>query len=270
MRPLPKIMVAPNGARLTKADHPALPVTIAETVQAAVDCAAVGADGIHAHVRDAGQRHVLDAGLYTELLAELNRALPGFYAQITTEAVGRYSPREQRDLVAEVRPEAVSIAIREMAEGEADADLRRFYHDCAGAGIAVQHILYDEADIDALVRMRQDGIVPGGDVQALIVLGRYTAGQRSTPADLNAPARHLLAALPGVDWAVCAFGPQETDCLLAAQELGGKARIGFENNRFNRDLSCAGSNAERVAELVRCLKGQDDKPACTAVWNRQA
>ena len=35
MIPLPRIMVAPNGARLTKDEHPALPVTIAESVETA-------------------------------------------------------------------------------------------------------------------------------------------------------------------------------------------------------------------------------------------
>lgn len=32
MSPLPRLMVAPNGARLTKADHPQLPITIPEIV----------------------------------------------------------------------------------------------------------------------------------------------------------------------------------------------------------------------------------------------
>ncbi|MEC7495261.1 MAG: 3-keto-5-aminohexanoate cleavage protein, partial [Pseudomonadota bacterium] len=33
---LPRLMVAPNGARRTKADHPAIPVTIQETVETAL------------------------------------------------------------------------------------------------------------------------------------------------------------------------------------------------------------------------------------------
>ncbi|MEC8515837.1 MAG: 3-keto-5-aminohexanoate cleavage protein, partial [Pseudomonadota bacterium] len=61
---LPRLMVAPNGARRTKADHPAIPVTIQETVETALACAAVGAQAMHLHVRDADQQHVLDAGLY--------------------------------------------------------------------------------------------------------------------------------------------------------------------------------------------------------------
>lgn len=250
MTALPRIMLAPNGARLTTADHPALPVTIPQVVQAALDAQAAGADGLHAHVRDVEQRHVLDAGLYAELLAELAAKAPGLYVQITTEAVGRYTPAEQRALVETLRPAAVSIAVREiMADKETDLN-RRFFAGCAEAGCHVQHILYDAADIRWLGELVDLGVIPRERLAALIVLGRYVEGQRSSPADLHEPAQLLLDLLPGVDWAVCAFGPAETDCLVEARRLGGKARIGFENNRLNRDGRPARDNAGRVAELV--------------------
>lgn len=254
MTPLPKIMVAPNGARLTKKDHPAVPVTIPEIVAETVACAKAGADGVHAHVRDEGQQHVLDAGLYAELLTELEGVLPDYFVQITTEAVGRYSPSEQRKLVQDVSPKAVSIAVREMIQGEDHATLRRFYHDCHAADIAVQHILYDVVDVQMLAFLIGKKVIPAQDVQALIVLGRYARGQKSSPDDLGAPAGQLRQLLPQADWGICAFGAQETACLLAAAEIGGKARIGFENNRINMDLTCAANNAERVAEFVSALE----------------
>lgn len=121
MSPLPRLMVAPNGARLTKADHPQLPITIPEIVACAVACHAAGADGLHAHVRDSSGQHVLDAGLYGELLAELSHQARGLQVQITTEAVGRYRPDEQRKLVTALRPRMVSIALREII---AEPDLK--------------------------------------------------------------------------------------------------------------------------------------------------
>ncbi|MEG4643567.1 3-keto-5-aminohexanoate cleavage protein [Paracoccus sp. APAP_BH8] len=248
---LPRIMVAPNGARRGKADHPALPVTIPEIVGCARACHAAGAGGIHAHVRDAEGRHVLDAGLYAELIAELARAVPDMAVQITTEAVGRYSPAEQRALVARLRPAAVSVALREIT-AEPDARLTRaFFHDCAAAGIAVQHILYAPEEVDRLAALLADGTVPAAGLQILHVLGRYAAGQISQPSELDAPLARQRAAGLAADWAACAFGPAETACLLAAMRRGGKARIGFENNLLNMDGHPAASNAERVAELVR-------------------
>ena len=53
----PLIMAAPNGTRRVKADHPAIPITIFETVATAMACRAAGADALHLHVRDASGHH---------------------------------------------------------------------------------------------------------------------------------------------------------------------------------------------------------------------
>ena len=144
---------------------------------------------------------------------------------------------------------------------EPDARLtRRFFHDCAAGGTAVQHILYSAEEVDRLAALVAEGTVPDGRLQVLHVLGRYTTGQRSSPADLAAPLARQRAAGLRADWAVCAFGPDETDCLLAARREGGKMRIGFENNLFMADGSLAASNAARVAELVsRLAEPQPDR-----------
>nr|WP_276562487.1 3-keto-5-aminohexanoate cleavage protein [Hoeflea prorocentri] len=250
-------MVAPNGARRGKADHPALPVTIAETVRAAVSCYEAGAGAIHAHVRDAEGRHVLDAGLYRELIGELASAVPDMAVQITTEAVGRYSPADQRELVRDVMPAHVSVALREMLpdDGERVAS-RDFYHWAADAGMKVQHILYEAADLASLFSLIGEGVIPAGSLQVLFVLGRYTEGQQSEVADMD-PFLAELGLRDGieeVDWALCAFGRNETDCLVEAIRRGGKARIGFENNLLNRDGLVATDNAERVRELVAAIR----------------
>lgn len=250
---LPRIMVAPNGARRGKADHPALPVTIPEIVACAAACFAAGAGGIHAHVRDAAGQHVLDAGLYAELQAELARVVPAMALQITTESVGRYDPAAQRALVRALRPAMVSVALREITQ-EPDTRLTRaFFHDCAEAGVAVQHILYAPQEVDHLAALLAAGTIPAGRVQILHVLGAYAGGKAATPADLEPRLARQRAAGLSADWAVCAFGPAETACLLAACRAGGKARIGFENSLWMQDGRRAPSNAARVAELAGLL-----------------
>ena len=254
---LPRIMVAPNGARRTKADHPAVPESIGETVAAALACHAAGAGAIHAHVRDNQGRHVLDAGLYGELIAELARAAPAMIVQITTEAVGRYSPAEQCAVVDAVAPVAVSVALREMIAGPYDeAEARRFYGVCHDRGIAVQHILYEPAEVVRLGHLIAAGIVPGDGLSVIFVLGRYAFGQESDPADLAG----FLAAAAGLtvaaDWMVCAFGRNETAALDAALRAGGKVRVGFENSLWHADGSLARDNAERVAAIAAlCSSG---------------
>lgn len=256
---LPQIMVAPNGARRKTSDHAATPVTIDDTVQTAISCAAAGAGGIHAHLRDAAENHLLDAGMYRDLQAEIASALPGFYVQITTEAVGIYNPQEQRQVVYEAKPHAASVSVREMLRDGETADVKRFYHAMAEEGVAIQHILYSDDDMRLLARLVDTGIVPRNQLTVLFVLGRYSKDLQSSPDDL-APFMDVMPVLAnssGVipDWACCAFGAQETACLQEAVRLGGKARIGFENNVLQPDGTVAPDNAARIKVLADALAG---------------
>ena len=253
----PKIMVAPNGARKTKRDHPRLPISIDEVVEAAIASREAGADGLHAHVRDAKGRHVLDAGLYRELLSECELKLPGLYTQITTEAVGVYSAKEQDAVVRQVEPQAVSVALSEMMSGEERDLARNFYHWASEMAIDVQHILYTSDEMEMISHCLQSGIIPNGKLHLLFVLGRYSENQQSEPGDLlpyTSAINSQFGSQPDVDWAVCAFGRRETDCLVGAVKLGGNVRVGFENNQINHDGSIAADNAERVREVAMAIE----------------
>ena len=268
------ISVAPTGARRTKSDHPALPIGAAEIAREAAACAAAGAHVIHVHVRDTAGNHVLDAAAYRDVIDAIRGAAgDALVVQVTTEAVGRYSRHEQMALVRDLRPEAVSIALRElMPDADAEAEGLEFLNWCADVGIAVQHILYDAADTARLVtlasatRAAGEGSgfppPPGQDVasafrrktpHALFVLGRYATNQRATPGDL---LPFLEQWPPPWPWTACAFGPHEAACLADALALGGHVRVGFENNLLRPDGTLAASNAEQVARVrdlaIRC------------------
>lgn len=245
--------MAPNGARLTKSDHPALPVSIDEVVATAKNCHRAGADGLHAHIRDRSQRHVLDAGLYRELIAEMHANLPDMQVQITTEAVGRYTPDDQIALVKALQPRAVSVAFREVARLADTAQITDFYNWAAEAGIAVQHILYDSEDIAAWAVMARGLAARSDRDQVLLVLGRNQAAGLPVPDHVSPMVAALQATGRDCDWALCAFGPNETDCLKKAADLGGKIRVGFENNLRNRDGRIARDNAARVAEITAMI-----------------
>ncbi|MDN2567769.1 3-keto-5-aminohexanoate cleavage protein [Aquibium sp. A9E412] len=254
---LPRIMLAPNGARRGKADHPALPVTIAETVAAARAGFAAGAQALHAHVRDAAGQHTLDAGLYRELIAAMAEAVPAMPVQITTEAVGRHAPDEQRAVVRAVMPEGVSVALREMwPQPGPDRAAAAFYAWAAEAGIAVQHILYGPDDVARLAALAGDGALPQ-PLQLLFVLGSYASQRPARPGELDAMLAAAGSLAEAGAWAVCAFGRHEQACLLAAAARGGCMRIGFENNIARPDGTPARDNAGQVAALVRALAAQD-------------
>ncbi|MEZ5538009.1 MAG: 3-keto-5-aminohexanoate cleavage protein [Thiolinea sp.] len=261
MLSLPEIMVAPNGARRSKADHPQLPVTIDEIVDCAVACHTAGADGIHAHIRDAQGRHVLEAGLYRELIQELAVAVPDLVVQVTSEAAGIYQARQQQTVIRELKPAYVSVAMREMLDDPAMQTERKqaqdFYQWAVDEQVTIQHIIYSAEDVAEWFARVEAGLIPLSDnrAQLLFVLGRYRENLQSQPEDLM-PFIQALQQQRGqyqIEWAVCAFGVNETRCLLEAAKYGGRLRVGFENSLWHADGSLARDNAERVAFLRRAL-----------------
>jgi len=245
------IMAAPNGARKVKTDHPALPVTIAETIAEAKACHAAGASILHAHVRDDDGKHVLDAGLYRQLMDGLRAAVPDMLIQITTEAVGIYSPQQQYDLVFDLKPDFVSVGFREMIgdnSSDARALARDFYHRSYDSGIHIQHILYDVDDLHRFRAAKEDGVLPAARPHVLLVLGRYNVDFQSDPAEMKP---FLDVGLDDMaSWSICAFGYREFDVMTAAIEHGGHCRVGFENNLYLKDRSLAPNTAALVNQLA--------------------
>ena len=257
MIPLPRLMVAPNGARLGKSDHPAIPLTLDEIVTTARACHLAGADGLHLHLRDTRGAHVLDSGMYREALAELGRATPEMAVQITTEAVGIYGSDHQRDVALNAGASLVSASIREIMTDTDRRTIHRFFEDARAAEIALQLILYDLADLKLLKSVLPPGMFNAADLQVLFVLGRYTTDRDSRPTDLQPFLAWKDAEGWHPDWAVCAFGRGETACLKYADAKGGKLRVGFENSIWSQDGTIAQDNAQRVREIADAKTNRD-------------
>lgn len=248
------VAVAPNGARLTKADHPAIPITPDELARTAAECVEAGAAMIHLHVRDKDRRHTLDADAYKAAIAAVRRAVGDrIVIQATSEAVGVYKPDEQMAMVRAVRPEAVSLAVREIVpDAASEKAAAEFLAWVAKERICPQYILYSDDDVRRFADLRARGVVPGARPFVLYVLGRYAKGQVSAPTDLLP----FLAARDdaSVPWGMCAFGVRENACAVAAAALGGHVRVGFENNRLLPDGATAPDNAASVALVVAATR----------------
>ncbi len=245
------LMVAPNGARKTKADHPGLPLTPDELAAEAGACLEAGAAAIHLHVRDGEGRHSLEPADYLPAITAVREAAPEMVVQITTEAVGRYGPAEQMACVRAVVPEAASLALRELAPDDGKETLERlrgFLRWMQVMDISPQFILYAPEEVERFLRLRSDGVIAFERPFLLFVLGRHSAEGISKPEELDPFVEVLGNAV--AEWAVCAFGPREAEIALHAARLGGHARIGFENN----DRLPDGSVAESNADLVRAVR----------------
>ena len=254
-QPLPRLMVAPNGARRTKADHPALPIRLGEVVETAVACDRAGAEGIHLHVRDNDAQHSLDVGLYREAVAAVEQAVPNFFVQVTSESAGRFGPDAQMKMIGDLRPKSVSLALRELMRAPNEV-AGEFYKWARDEGICIHHILYSPDELRQFLDGVSDGLIPGIDHQLQLVLGSYAGAAPSRPQDIDA-YQVLIDGRKGdlaLDWMMCAFGSTETACLVETARRGGKMRVGFENSLWNADGSLAKNNAERVSDVVAALK----------------
>ena len=243
---LPKLMIAPNGARPSKKDHPAVPITISETVETAKACFDAGADGIHFHMRDENGQHILDSGLCKEALYELQKKVPKMHLQVTTEAVGRYSPDVMRKLAVDVIPPGISIGIREMipSHSPSSEDIN-LYKYLTESGTKIQHICYEPKDIDLLSNLLNLSNISKEGTWCMLVIGHYS-GIPSNPENISPFLKKLEEHKINADWAVCAFAKEELSCLKTAIKLGGKIRVGFENSILMPDGKIAPNNESKV------------------------
>jgi len=248
------IMVAPNGARRQKSDHPNIPLSAQELADEALACAKAGASAIHLHVRDENGGHVLDADLYREAIDRVHQKVGDqINIQITTEAVGIYKPEQQIAVVRDVVPDAVSIALKEIVpDGDSESQAKAFFLWMQENKISPQFILYEAGEVKRFFQLQEKGIIPFVAPFLLFVLGRYAVNQQSAPSDLD-PFIQMLDGRE-IPWAVCAFGGREAECAAYASSQGGHVRVGFENNLQLPNGDVAKSNADIVLATVEMVR----------------
>ncbi len=255
------IMAAPNGARRTQADHAALPITAEELAADAVRLRDAGVSVLHLHVRDAAGRHTLDADRYREAIGSIrDRVGDELIIQVTTESVGSYAADEQMAVVRDLKPEAVTLALRELCPTPGqEHEAADFFEWLKRARIWPQYILYSVADLERFDNMRRRGVFAEDAPFVMFVVGSYADGIVGKVADLET----LLAAADcsAFPWAVCCFGGNEHDVMVAAAARGGHVRMGFENNVLMADGSPAADNAALIRQFTAATRGGARRPA---------
>ncbi len=255
------ITCAPNGARRSRVDHPELPVT---AEQLACDARALLDEQVailHLHVRDRNGAHSLDPDHYREAIRAIRKAVgTELLIQVTTEAVGRYSPQQQMDMVRTICPEAVSLALSELCPDRShEAEAARFYAFLAKENIWPQHILYAPSEVRRFDELRKRGLFSDEHPYCQLVLGSYVHARDGNVAELE----KILSAADCREfpWAVCCFGQNEHEVMLEATAAGGHVRLGFENNLWLADGSLARNNAQLVRRYLAAMADNGRVPA---------
>ena len=180
------VAVAPNGARKTRRDHPALPITPQELADCAAACRDAGASMLHLHVRNAEGGHSLAASDYRPAIEAVRRAVGrSLVLQLTSEAVGIYASAEQQAMVRELRPEAVCSRCARSCPMRLPS--RRVPPSLPGliakrswsSSFSMAPMMWN-----AMPRCAGVAVIPDGRQWVLFVLGRYAPAQRCSLADL--------------------------------------------------------------------------------------
>jgi uncharacterized protein (DUF849 family) len=226
------VMSAPNGARRGKDDHQSLPITPAELADCAENIADAGASIIHLHVRDEQGGHSLDPDRYRAASCAIrDRVGDHLIIQVTTEACGLYSAGQQMAMVRELKPEAVSLALKELCPDDAaEPAAAEFFTWLKTEDVMPQYILFSPDEVIRFSELRNRGVIPDDWPFVLLVLGRYT---------------------DSLTWMVCCFGQTENIAVAEAAKLNGHARVGFENNLMLPDGTTAPDNAALVTLAVK-------------------
>ncbi|WED28039.1 3-keto-5-aminohexanoate cleavage protein [Vibrio sp. DW001] len=244
------IIVAPNGARKTRQDHPALPITVDQIVTEVIACRDAGAAMVHLHARDSNGKHSLAIDDNIQVMNAVTAAVgDSIIVQLTTEAIGMYTPKQQMELIRHTQPEAASFGLKELIPNDAHLDKAKpFFQWVADVGMIAQYILYSVDDIALYFSLLKSGVLPNKNHHTLLVLGRYHKTLQSSPRDLVPFLTDKLLD-NSHRWAVCAFGVQEQKCLITAMLLGADVRVGFENNHLNNLGLIAKNNASQVDNI---------------------
>ncbi len=242
------IMSAPNGARRLKSDHPNIPLSPRDMAICAEEIIDAGASILHLHVRDDQGVHSLDVDRYRASITAIRDAVGDkIIIQATSEAVGIYSRQEQMAMVKSLKPEAISLALRELCPTDDEVkEFATFINWITAEHIFPQYILYDEEDYQRFEHYRQQGVFQNDHPFALFVLGNYRGTSLVEDVE-RLKSRTRQADFP---WAVCGFGTNELHAVThAVENIGqnkGHIRVGFENNIWRAENELLTNNAEMI------------------------
>jgi 3-keto-5-aminohexanoate cleavage enzyme len=240
------ITVAPTGAESAKSDVPALPVTLEELVETAVDCQAAGAGLVHVHIRDDNARPTLDLGRLRATVAAL-REQTTLVVQLSTGGAVT-DPLEHRLQVLDAQPDSCSLTCGTVNFGDAVFNnpwpfMVELYQRTQAMEVVPEFELFDLGHVTALQRLLDTYGAPyGGKIHCDLVMG-VPGGMPGTPAALVA----AVAALPtGASWSATGIGRTTLPVALAALASGGHLRVGMEDTvSFGK-----GQPVENNAQLV--------------------
>jgi len=263
------ICVAITGSVPTKADNPAVPITVAEQVESTHEAFEAGATICHAHVRNDDGTPSADPEKFGRLKEGLERHCPGMIIQFSTG--GRSGAGRARGAALPLGPDMASLSVgsnnfpTRVYENPPDlvdwlAGEMRAYH------IRPEVECFDLSHIHQAAKMFADGrLVESPYVQ--FVMGVKNAMPVDRPS-FDFFIETVKRILPDSEWCAAGIGPGQLVVNEWTVPAGGHARCGLEDNiRLDR-ATLAPSNAALVRRVVE-ICDRHERPVATAAQARE-
>ena len=247
------ITVAITGSVPSKADNPAVPITIAEQIESTHAAFEAGATLAHCHVRDDAGKPTSDPKRFGQLLEGLRKHCPGMIVQLSTG--GRSGNGRERGGMLPLKPDMASLST-----GSCNFPTRVYENapelvDWLAAEMIAHNVkpeveAFDLSMIFQAVAMQKSGQMKG-PLHVQFVMGVKNA----MPVDRETfeyYVKTLKRLAPDATWTGAGIGRDQLTLNNWSLELGGHCRTGLEDNVRWDKATLAPSNAalvKRVAEL---------------------
>jgi 3-keto-5-aminohexanoate cleavage enzyme len=247
------ICVAITGSLPTKANNPAVPITVSEQVESAHEAFEAGASIAHCHVRNDDQTPTSDPERFARLKEGLEKHCPGLIVQFSTG--GRSGAGKERGGMLPLRPDMASLTV-----GSNNFPTRVYENPPDLVDwLASEMLTYDvKPEIEAFdlshifqaAKMAGDGRLRS-PLYVQFVMGVKNAMPADKPVfDFYVETLNRLA--PDAQWCAAGIGASQIVLNEWCVAAGGHCRTGFEDNVRLDKTTLAPSNAalvRRAAEL---------------------
>ena len=246
------ICVAITGSLPTKADNPAVPVTIAEQVESTQEAFEAGATIAHCHVRDAAGLPTSDPDRFARLKEGLEAHCPGMIIQFSTG--GRSGAGQARGGMLTLRPDMASLSV-----GSCNFPTRVYDNppelvDWLASEMRTHDIKPEIEAFDLSHLFKAAEMVSKGLLSHPPYIQFVMGLKNAMPADravFNFYVSTVERLFPSAPWCAAGIGASQIVLNEWAIAAGGHARTGLEDNvRLDR-ATLAPSNAALVRRTVK-------------------
>ncbi len=263
------ICVAITGSLPTKANNPAVPISIEEQVESTHAAFEAGATICHAHVRNADETPSSDPEKFARLKEGLEKHCPGMIIQFSTG--GRSGAGKERGGMLSLQPDMASLSV-----GSNNFPTRVYENppqlvewlatEMVTHGVKPEIEAFDLSHILKAAEMHEKGLIK--DVPYV----QFVMGVKNAmPADRNVfdyYVETVARLFPDAPWCAAGIGRNQIVLNDWAISSGGHARTGLEDNvRIDKD-TLASSNAALVS-LTADICAKYDRPVATAAQARE-